>query len=153
MTITHFLKDWATLIAVLGLLGIEIAPIKINPIRWTLRKIGNLLNHDIREEVDKIATKVDKLEENQDFVEVFNIKQRITNYHALLINSGLDENQYRRCFELESKYKFFKEKYPGRVNGHMDAMLESIHNNYLKGNIILMEEEKNERKRKPRKQS
>ena len=64
MNIAHFLKDWATLIAVLGLLGIEIAPIKINPIRWTLRKIGNLLNHDIREEVDKIATKVDKLEEN-----------------------------------------------------------------------------------------
>lgn len=148
MTITHFLKDWAALIAVLGLLGIEIAPIKINPIRWMLRKIGNLLNHDIREEVDKITTKVDKLEENQDFFEVFNIKQRITNYHALLINSGLDENQYRRCFELETKYRGYQEKYPGRVNGHMDAMFEAIHANYLDGNIILMEEEKDERTRK-----
>lgn len=141
MTITHFLKEWAGLIAALGLLGIEIAPIKINPISWVLRKIGNLLNYDIRKEVNSLTTKVDKIEENQDFADVFNIKQRITNYHALLLNSGLDENQYRRCFELETKYRFYQKKYPGRVNGHMDAMLESIHNNYLKGNIVLMEEE------------
>lgn len=148
MMITHFLKNWATLIAILGLLGIEISPIKINPIKWALIKIGNLLNNDIKKEVNKIAVKVDILEENQDFVEIFNIKQRITNYHALLLNSGLDENQYRRCFELESKYRFFKDKYPGRVNGHMDAMLESIHKNYLNGNIVLMEEKKDERARK-----
>lgn len=144
MMITHFLKDWSTLIAILGLLGIEISPIKINPIKWTLVKIGNLLNNDIKKEVNKIAVKVDILEENQDFVEIFNIKQRITNYHALLLNSGLNENQYRRCFELEAKYRFFKDKYPGRVNGHMDAMLESIHKNYLNGNIVLMEEKKDE---------
>lgn len=141
MTITHFLKEWAGLIAALGLLGIEIAPIKVNPISWVLRKIGNLLNYDIRKEVNSLTTKVDKIEENQDFADVFNIKQRITNYHALLLNSGLDENQYRRCFELATKYRFYQKKYPGRVNGHMDAMVESIHNNYLKGNIILMEEE------------
>lgn len=141
MTVTHFLKDWATLIAVLGLLGIEIAPIKVNPISWVLRKIGNLLNKDIKDEVSKLANKVDKIEESQDFADIFNIKQRVTNYHALLVNSGLDENQYRRCFELESKYRAYKEKYPGRVNGHMDAMFESIHANYLKGNIILEEDE------------
>lgn len=148
MTITHFLKDWATLIAVLGLLGIEIAPIKVNPISWVFRKIGKLLNKDIKEEVDKLAAKVDKMEESQDFADVFNIKQRITNYHALLLNSGLDENQYRRCFELEDKYRVYQEKYPGRVNGHMDAMFEALHINYLNGNIILMEEEKDERTRK-----
>lgn len=148
MTITHFLKDWATLIAVLGLLGIEIAPIKIRPISWIFRKIGNLLNHDIREEVDKINTKVNAIEESQDFADIFSIKQRITNYHALLLNSGLDENQYRRCFELETKYRGYQEKYPGRVNGHMDAMFEALHTNYLNGNIILMEESKDERTRK-----
>ena len=148
MTITHFLKNWAALIGILGLIGIEISPIKINPIQWVLKKIGNLCNQDIREEVSKLSDKVDKIEENQDFVDIFNIKQRITNYHALMLSSGLDENQYRRCFELETKYRFYQDKYPGKVNGFMDAMLESIHNNYLKGNIILVEEEKNERTRK-----
>lgn len=148
MTITHFLKEWAGLIAALGLLGIEIAPIKINPISWALRKIGNLLNADIKKEVTNLSGKVDKLEENQDFADIFNIRQRITNYHALLISSGLDENQYRRCFELETQYRTYQEKYeekyPGRVNGHLDAMFDSIHNNYLNGNIIT-EEIQNER--------
>lgn len=137
----HFLKDWATLIAVLGLLGIEIAPIKINPISWLFRKIGNLLNRDIKEEVDKLTNKVDKIEESQDFADIFNIKQRVTNYHALLVSNGLDENQYRRCFELETKYRFYQKKYPGKVNGHMDAMFTAIHTNYVDGNIILKEDE------------
>ena len=139
-----FINEWGVLIGILGLVGIEITPIKINPIRWCLRHLGKLLNQDIKKEVNKLSEKVDKIEENQDFADIFNIKQRITNYHALLLNSGLDNNQYRRCFELEAKYRMYQEKYPGKVNGHLDAMLEAIHTNYLKGNIIFMEEEKNE---------
>lgn len=146
--IMSWLKEWGTIVGILGIVGIEISPIKINPIRWCFKQIGSLLNQDIKKEVHALATKVDKLEENQDFADIFNIKQRITNYHALLINSGLDNNQYRRCFELEDKYRVYQEKYPGRVNGHMDAMFEALHTNYLNGNIILMEEEKDERTRK-----
>ena len=146
MNIMHFLKDWASLIAVLGLLGIEIAPIKINPISWLFRKVGNLLNRDIKDEVTKLSHKVDKIEEGQDFTDIFNIKQRVTTYHALLLSSGLDENQYRRCFELETQYRVYQKKYPGKVNGHLDAMFEAIHTNYLDGNIKL-EEDKNERRK------
>lgn len=142
--IMKFINEWGALIGILGLVGIEITPIKINPIRWILKQFGKLLNQDIKKEVNKLSDKVDKIETNQDFVDISNIKQRITNYHALLLNSGLDDNQYRRCFELEAKYRMYQNKYPGKVNGHLDAMLESIHSNYLKGNIILMEEE-NER--------
>ena len=131
-----YIKEYAALIGILGLIGIEIAPIKINPLTWILSRVGKLLNQDIKKEVNKLSDKVDKLEENQDFTDIFNIKQSITTYHALLMNSGLDNNQYRRCFELETKYKEYKNKYPGRVNGHLDAMFEVIHANYLKGNII-----------------
>ena len=101
-----YIKEYGALIAALGLIGIEISPIKINPIRWCLRHLGNLLNQDIKKEVDKVSSKVDKLEENQDFIDISNIRQSVTNYHALLISSGLDDNQYRRCFELETKYKY-----------------------------------------------
>jgi hypothetical protein len=135
----NYIKEWGTIVGILGLIGIEISPIKINPITWILRNIGNLLNQDIKKEVSNLSSKVDKLEENQDFTDISNIKQSITNYHALLINSGLDENQYRRCFELEDRYKVYKEKYKGKVNGHLDAMFASIHNNYLKENISLKE--------------
>lgn len=131
----EYIKEYGALVAALGLIGIEISPIKINPIRWCLRHLGNLLNQDIKKEVDKLSIKVDKLEENQDFIDISNIRQSVTNYHALLISSGLDENQYRRCFELETKYKYYKEKYKERVNGHLEAMFDSIHANYLKGNI------------------
>ena len=140
--IEHFIKEWASLIGILALLGIEISPIKINPISWIFKTIGNLLNRDIKEEVGKLTTKVDQIEESQDFTDIFSIKQHVTNYHALLLSTGLDENQYRRCFELETKYRKYQKKYPGRVNGHMDAMFEAIHNNYVKGNILVMEEKK-----------
>lgn len=143
MVIMHYIKEWATIVSILGLIGIELSPIKINPIKWCLKNIGKLLNQDIKKEINKISDKVDKLEENQDFADVFNIKQRVTNYHALLLNSGLNNDQYRRCFELESKYRLYQGKYPGRVNGHLDAMFEAIHTNYLKGNIILMEDDTN----------
>ena len=137
--IISWLKEWGAVVGLLGLIGIEIVPIKINPIRWLFRKIGSLLNQEIKKQVSTLAEKVDKIEESQDFTDIFNIKQSITNYHALLLSSGLDNNQYRRCFELESKYRFYQKKYPGRVNGHLDAMLEAIHNNYLDGNIMNME--------------
>lgn len=146
--VMKFINEWGVIVGVLGLIGIEIAPIKINPIKWVLRHIGKMLNQDIKKEVSKLSNKVDKLEENQDFSDIFNIKQRVTNYHALLLNSGLDNNQYRRCFELETKYRAYQNKYPGRVNGHLDAMFEVIHANYLKGNVILIEEEENERAKK-----
>lgn len=142
--IMQWIKEWGAIVGFLGLIGIEIIPIKINPIRWIFRHIGKMLNQDIKKEVNKLSDKVDKLEETQDFTDIFNIKQTITTYHALLLNSGLDNNQYRRCFELETKYRFYQEKYPGRVNGHLDAMLESIHANYLKGNINFMEDDRNE---------
>lgn len=145
----EFLNQWALIIGALGLIGIEISPIKINPIKWILKTIGNLLNSELKQEINTISKKVDKIEESQDFADVFNIKQRITNYHALLLGqNGLDENQYRRCFELETKYRFYKKKYPGRVNGHMDAMFAALHKNYENGNIILMEEDNNERTEK-----
>ena len=141
------INDWGALIGILAVLGIEISPIKINPIGWLLKYIGKLLNQDIKKEVSSLSEKVDKLEElSKTKFEAEELKQRITNYHTLLLTNGLDNNQYRRCFELEDKYRLYQEKYekkyPGRVNGHLDAMLEAIHSNYLNGNIIFMEDEK-----------
>ena len=147
-----FIKEYAALIATLGLIGIEISPIKINPIKWCLRHIGNLLNQDIKKdvnnltnEVNTLSSKVDKLEEKDDFKAVSDIKKDVTNFHALLVGYGLDENQYRRCFELEEDYKKYKKKYPGKINGHLDAIFEAVHTNYSKGNILTMEVKSNEK--------
>lgn len=141
----EFAKQWGILISFLGLIGIEIAPIKIKPISWILKRIGALLNKELFEKIDVLDTKVTKLERDNDFKDILDIKQNLSNYKVLLIQNGLDENQYRRCFELESKYNFYKEKYPGEVNGHMDAIMEVIHENYKNENILHMNNENKKR--------
>ena len=134
----NFLEQWGALVTFLGLLGIEIMPIKIKPLSWLLRKAGKLLNNELIEKVDLLNVKVVQLERANDFKEILDIKQNLSNYKVLLLQNGLDENQYRRCFELETKYNFYKEKYPGEVNGHMDALMEVIHENYKNENILHM---------------
>lgn len=132
----EFIHQWGTLITFLGLLGIEISPIKVNPLKWLFRALGKALNGDLSEKIENLTVKVNKIEKDNDFKDIQKIKNDISNYHMLMLNTGLDENQYRRCFELEGKYKEYKEKYSGEVNGHMDAMFETIHTNYNKGKII-----------------
>lgn len=134
----NFLEQWGALVTFLGLLGIEIMPIKIKPLSWLLQKVGKLLNNELIEKVDLLNVKVIQLERANDFKEILDIKQNLSNYKVLLLQNGLDENQYRRCFELETKYNFYKEKYPGEVNGHMDALMEVIHENYKNENILHM---------------
>lgn len=138
-----FIHHWGLVIAFFGLLGIEISPIKINPLRFLLKSLGKLLTSSIEDRLDNIDLKVTDLshkvsvmEKNSDFKDLLNIKNNLSNYHNMLATVGLDENQFRRCFELEEKYIYYKTKYEGEVNGHMDAILDSIHYNYKKGNIL-----------------
>lgn len=130
------IQDWGLVITFLGLLGIEISPIKVNPLKWLGKVVGNLLNGDLVAKIDDLANKVNKMEKDADFKNILDIKNNLSNYHVMLQTMGLDENQFRRCFELEEKYNFYKNKYPGEVNGHMDALLESIHTHYKNDDIL-----------------
>lgn len=140
--ILKYWKEIVSLLAILGI-GIEVVPVKVYPIKFIGKTIGKWLNSDTNEKLDKLEKKVDKLEEKvdesdkkSDFKDVKRIKNDLSNYHAIMLRNGLDENQYRRCFELEDDYKVYKEKYEGQINGHMDAIFESIRNNYENGNIL-----------------
>lgn len=130
------IQNWGLLITFLGLLGIEISPIKVNPLKWLGKAVGNLLNGDLVDKIDDLTNKVNKMEKDADFKNILDIKNNLSNYHVMLETMGLDENQFRRCFELEEKYNFYKNKYPGEVNGHMDALLESIHTHYKNDDIL-----------------
>ena len=130
------IQHWGLVITFLGLLGIEISPIKVNPLKWLGKVVGNLLNGDLVAKIDDLANKVNKMEKDADFKNILDIKNNLSNYHVMLQTIGLDENQIRRCFELEEKYNFYKNKYPGEVNGHMDALLESIHTHYKNDDIL-----------------
>lgn len=145
--IIEFLKSWGLLISFLGMIGIEIVPVKVNPISWILKRIGNIANKDLCDRIDKIDEKVTKLERDSDFKDILDIKQNLSNYKVLLADTGLDENQYRRCFELEMKYNEYKNKYPGEVNGHMDAIMEFIHEHYKAGFVLQVDAKLNKKKR------
>lgn len=139
-------KEIVSLLAILGI-GIEVVPVKVYPIKFIGKLIGKWLNSDtnikldkLGDKVDKLENKVDKLEVSGDFKEIKKIKNDLSNYHAILLKRGLDEHQYRRCFELEDDYKKYKKKYPGKVNGHMETVFESIRSNYEKGNILDFQE-------------
>jgi hypothetical protein len=131
----EFIKPIVGILASVGVI-IEISPIKISPLKIIGGWIGDVVNHNMIEKIDRLADKVNVLEKSTDFKDIYDIKNTLSNYHVMLATVGLDENQYRRCFELEDKYKAYKQKYPGEVNGHMEAMLETIHENYNKGNIL-----------------
>ena len=132
----EIIQNWGLIITFLGLIGIEISPIKVNPLKWLGRVIGKLLNGELEDKIDILSEKVNKLEKSEDFKNLLDVKTSLTTFHVMLGTTGLNEDQYRRCFELEEKYNFYKNKYPGEVNGHMDALLESIHTHYQNDDIV-----------------
>lgn len=56
---------WASIVFVLSVL-VQITPIKINPWSWLARKIGKAINHETNEKMDKLAAKVEKLQNSVD---------------------------------------------------------------------------------------
>lgn len=138
----EFINNWGILVTFLGLIGIEISPIKINPIKWLGKIVGKLINGELEEKIDVIQQKVYRMERHNDFKDLRDIKNNLSNYHSMLNKVGLDENQYRRCFELEERYNYYRNKYPGEVNGHMDALLEHIHVCYNQGKILNLQTKK-----------
>lgn len=126
------LDTYKYLISIIALLGIEIAPIKISPIKWFFKKLDKLLHGELYKSIDELSKKFEQKVEDDDFDKIMEIKNKLCNYKTMLNNYGLDEDQYRRCFELIDKYAHYKEKYGDRVNGHMDAIIENIRTSYTK---------------------
>lgn len=147
-SIINFVQQYAWFLGVLALLGIEISPIKINPLKWALKGLGKLFSNfnnsihsDINKTLNTIVDRLDKMEKDSDFKDIMEVKNKLVNYKVLLQTTGLDEHQYARCFELIERYKFYQTKYEGEVNGHMTSVMKYIENQYQLGNIIKSEED------------
>lgn len=98
--INHVLEQYGVLIGFLALVGIEIAPIKINPFTILGNVCGRLLGiKELNEKVDKVEKKVDENERDR-------IRYEILQFSGSLRN-GLKrtENDYTHIEELYEKYK------------------------------------------------
>jgi len=142
------LEKYSWIIGILAILGIEISPIKINPIKWVwkliinfLGFINNAIHKDIKEKLDYIMVELKKMKHDDDMKDVMEIKNKLISYKVMLQKSGLNEGQYDRCFELIDKYEFYHNKYKGEVNGHMDSTIKYIKTQYESGNVLQNEDD------------
>ena len=98
--ITRLLDDYVWVLGVLALVGIEISPIKINPIKY----LGNILGSWLG--IKAIDDKVNSLKEEVDANELDRIKYEILQFSGSLRN-GLKRTEvdYRHIEAIFTKYK------------------------------------------------
>lgn len=98
--ITRLLDDYVWVLGVLALIGIEISPIKINPIKY----LGNILGSWLG--IKDIDEKVNNLKEEVDANELDRIKYEILQFSGSLRN-GLKRTEvdYRHIEAIFTKYK------------------------------------------------
>lgn len=98
--ITRLLDDYVWVLGVLALVGIEISPIKINPIKY----LGNILGSWLG--IKAIDDKVNNLKEEVDANELDRIKYEILQFSGSLRN-GLKRTEvdYRHIEAIFTKYK------------------------------------------------
>ena len=98
--ITRLLDDYVWVLGVLALVGIEISPIKINPIKY----LGNILGSWLG--IKAIDDKVNSLKDEVDANELDRIKYEILHFSGSLRN-GLKRTEvdYRHIEAIFTKYK------------------------------------------------
>lgn len=99
-TIEHLIDSYAWVIGVLALIGIEIAPVKLNPIRSIGRSLSRWLGiTDIKEDVKHLKKEVDANELDR-------IKYEILQFSGSLRN-GLKRSavDYQHIEAIFTKYK------------------------------------------------
>ena len=95
----NILANYQVVLTILALIGIEISPIKFNPISCLGRICGRLLGLEkLGEKIDKVNTKVDENERDR-------IRYEILQFSGSLRN-GIErtENDYTHIEELYQKY-------------------------------------------------
>lgn len=100
MTIEHLIDSYAWVIAVLAILGIEIAPVKIYPIKWLGECLSKWLGiTDIKNDMDHLKKEVDANELDR-------IKYEILQFSGSLRN-GLkrSETDYMHIEAIFTKYR------------------------------------------------
>ena len=98
--LTRLLDDYVWVLGVLALVGIEVSPIKINPIKYLGNMLGNWLG------IKAIDDKVNSLKEEVDANELDRIKYEILQFSGSLRN-GLKRTEvdYRHIEAIFTKYK------------------------------------------------
>lgn len=96
----EILEQYGLVIGILGLIGIELSPIKVNPFTFLGKICGKLLG------ITQLETKIDNIQNEVNINERDRIRYEILQFSGSLRN-GLQrtENDYEHIEELYEKYK------------------------------------------------
>ena len=129
----YILEHINEIIGILAAFGvvIEVTPIKLSPLRW----IGNRLNKNTNEKIDKLEKRMDDSEYKFAMKDLADVRNRIISY-AIIIKNGqkLDANTLTNIQNDLDMYDYYKETYKymeisGRkviINGEIETAREII---------------------------
>ena len=78
--IAEHLKETVTIVLLGGITLFEVAPIKINPWSWLLKKVGGAFNREVLERLKKLEAKVDAIEAADGERDAVNARVRILRF-------------------------------------------------------------------------
>lgn len=139
---------WTIIIAFIGSIGIEIAPIKINPWGWILCQLSSALTKNLSDKIDDIfdmrneqydqitnaikdtAEQMHKLNKRVDENEMQRIRWEILDFANSIKNGRKhSKDEFHHIIEMNQKYHDII-SYRGLTNGVIDVEYEAILNEY-----------------------
>lgn len=140
MEINHLLDSASVIIlaVVCGSGLIQIAPIKINPWSWMLRKIGQVANEDLIDKIDKLDKKVDEIDERvkahesqREEKENIERRRRILRFaDECRKNEKHSLEHFNEILDDVSKYKTYCEEHPKFKNDKCAISIEFVEKAY-----------------------
>lgn len=128
-----------TIVTTLGALGlIEFTPIKLNPISFVVRRLGNAWNSGVYQKIDSIEDSLKGLSTHIDSVETelldevrLRCKREILDFagRCRVYPGRITNEEYDHIFQVERKYHDVVKRL-GVTNGQVDNALEVIKEKY-----------------------
>ena len=129
--ILEFLNNYKFFIGLLAIIGVEVAPIKIQPLTW----FGNLLNSSLRKDKNTIKKEINELKYQQDMRDLGTVRNRILSMNRIkregmhLTKDDLSSirHDYDRYMYLKEKYKYItNDGKKTKINGEIDLAIKNL---------------------------
>lgn len=144
MTVLEILEAYwkeGLLYLVLGAGLIQISPIKINPLSWIAKKLGNALNADVIKQLDETKKALEDLDNKfkEHIVEIERdrineCRRRILNFNEKLIDNeihNITRERYNSILDDIDMYEKYCLEHPDYPNSKAVLSIKNIKEDYL----------------------
>ena len=127
----EFIKEYELLLSILTIIGIELYPIKINPLEW----LGDMLNKSLKQNLDHLKKEIDEIKYQQDMSDLGVVRNRILSlYRIQREGMTLTPDDLSSVEHDLDRYMYLKEKYQYmivngkkvKINGEIDLAIKNL---------------------------